>query len=253
VTFDTGGDGLFSRGGYPIRGFAVAGADGRYQYADAVVDGESIVLRSEAVPAPLTVRYAWAGTPGANLVNRSGLPAAPFRTDSTTEFDADIQRLPVSRLVRMKSYEAVVGGNGSVKSLITGGKQFLANDPGYGGGATVSGWFGPRDLTHVREPGPGCVSCGDNDVGVVLEFGDKGLDWTVTNRSKEEIRFRIALHGKVAARRQGKGDPVELRRGAATVVVTGVDVLSDSESGQVLETIVGGGGSRRVGVCIGEK
>ena len=62
VTFDTTGDGLASSGGGPIRGFAVAGADGRYCYADAAVDGDAVLLRSEAVPAPLTVRYAWAGT-----------------------------------------------------------------------------------------------------------------------------------------------------------------------------------------------
>jgi sialate O-acetylesterase len=58
VAFDTAGDGLVARGGGPIRGFAVAGADGKYHYADAALDGDEVVLRSEAVPSPATVRYA---------------------------------------------------------------------------------------------------------------------------------------------------------------------------------------------------
>jgi sialate O-acetylesterase len=253
VVFDTGGDGLMSRDGGPIRGFAVAGADGRYQYANATVDGDAAVLRSATVSAPLTVRYAWGGAPGANLVNRSGLPAAPFRTDMTTQFDADVQRQPISRLVRMKSYEVTIGSSGSMTSLVVGGKQFLSNEPGWAGGINVSGWFGPRNLADIREPGPGCVSCSDSDVSVDWEFGEKRMDWTVTNRSKDEIRFRIALHPKVAVRPQGKAEPVELRRDAATVVVTGVDVVSDSEGGHVLETIIGGKASRRLALSIGDK
>ena len=79
------------------------------------------------------------------------------------------------------------------------------------------------------------------------------MDWTVANRGKDEIRFRIALHPKVAARRQGEAKPLELRRGTATVVVTGVDVLVDSEGGQVLETIIGGRASRRLVLSIVDK
>jgi hypothetical protein len=231
----------------------VAGADGRYRYADAVVDGDAVVLRSGAVPAPLTVRYAWGGALGANLVNRSGLPAAPFRTDRTPQLDADVQRQPISRMVRTKSYEVAIGGDGSVTSLVVWGKQFLSNDPGWAGGTTIAGGWAPRNLAEVREPGPGCISCSDGDVGLVLEFGERRMDWTVTNRSKDEIRFRIALHPKVVARRRGKAEPVELRRDAATVIVTGVDVLTDSEGGHVLETIVRGQASRRLTLSIADK
>ena len=94
VTFDTGGDGLATRGGGPARGFAVAGADGKYRYADAAIDGDAVVLRSPDVAAPETVRYAWAGVPDANLTNRAGLPAAPFRTDRLAPRDADVQPQP---------------------------------------------------------------------------------------------------------------------------------------------------------------
>jgi hypothetical protein len=253
VTFDTAGDGLASRDGGRIRGFAVAGPDGRYRYADAAVEGDAVVLRSQEVSDPLTVRYAWAGAPGANLVNRSGLPAAPFRTDRATQLDADVQRQPISRLVRMKSYEAAIGGNGSVTSLVVGGKQFLSNDPGWAGGTTITGGLAPRNLADVREPGPGCVSCDDGEVGLILEFGERRMECAVANRGKDEIRLRIALHPRVEVVRRGGAEPLELRRGAASVFVTGVDVLSDSEGGHVLETIIGGRASRRLALSIPDK
>jgi len=79
--FASTGGGLTTRDGRPPRGFALAGADGTYHWADARIDGNTIVLRSTAVPRPETVRYAWATNPDVNLYNREGLPATPFRTD----------------------------------------------------------------------------------------------------------------------------------------------------------------------------
>ena len=62
--------------------FEIAGADGKWAWADAVIDGDSVVVSSPAVPAPTAVRYAWATNPqGCNLYNQAGLPASPFRTD----------------------------------------------------------------------------------------------------------------------------------------------------------------------------
>ena len=61
--------------------FEVAGADGKYAWADAVIDGDSVVLTSPEVVAPLKARYGWATNPeGCNLYNAAGLPASPFRT-----------------------------------------------------------------------------------------------------------------------------------------------------------------------------
>jgi sialate O-acetylesterase len=66
-----------------LRGFAVAGADGRFVRADARIDGDRVVVWSVEVPEPVAVRYAWADNPeGANLYNLAGLPASPFRTDT---------------------------------------------------------------------------------------------------------------------------------------------------------------------------
>ena len=63
--------------------FAIAGEDKVWQWADAKIDGDSVVVSSDKVAKPVAVRYAWAMNPeGANLYNKDGLPAVPFRTDS---------------------------------------------------------------------------------------------------------------------------------------------------------------------------
>jgi sialate O-acetylesterase len=62
-------------------GFVIAGADKKWQPAEARVDGDTIILSSKAVPQPVTARYAWADMPDVTLWNGEGLPASQFRTD----------------------------------------------------------------------------------------------------------------------------------------------------------------------------
>ncbi len=251
VTFDTAGGELVSRGGGPIRGFAIAGADGKYRYADATIEGEAVVLRSEGVPAPKTVRYAWAGVPEATLANRLGLPAAPFRTDDLSAPDADLHKQPVTRHIRMKAYEATIDGAGSVTSLGIGGKQFLSNELGGAGGTGVPGWFGFRNLADIRDLGPGLVSCGDNEVTVLLRFGEKEMEWEVTNQSKGELRFRVALAPHVAVKGQAGSGPLTLTRGSASLTLTGVDTMTTSDDGRILEMAISGQGTKRLVLTVG--
>jgi sialate O-acetylesterase len=78
----THADGLVGKDG-PLRWFQISGADGKYVDAVATVRDKTVMVHSNEVPAPVSVRYAWDNYPqGANLVNGAGLPAAPFRTDS---------------------------------------------------------------------------------------------------------------------------------------------------------------------------
>ncbi len=59
----------------PVRGFALAGADRRFYWANAVVAGRTVWLTSPKVPRPVAVRYAWSNTPECDLYNAAGLPA----------------------------------------------------------------------------------------------------------------------------------------------------------------------------------
>lgn len=79
--FDHVGGGLIARDGGPLKGFAIAGEDREFVWADAVIEGDIVVVRSGDVPHPVAARYAWANNPDCNLYNREGLPASPFRTD----------------------------------------------------------------------------------------------------------------------------------------------------------------------------
>lgn len=81
VTFDGVGSGLTVLGGGELKGFALAGRDRKFFWAKGEIQGNTVILTSEAVPQPIAVRYAWANNPIGNLYNRDGLPAFPFRTD----------------------------------------------------------------------------------------------------------------------------------------------------------------------------
>jgi len=75
------GEGMKAADGGKIKGFAIAGEDRKFVWADAEIQGDHIVVSSSEVPKPVAVRYAWADNPECNLINATGLPASPFRTD----------------------------------------------------------------------------------------------------------------------------------------------------------------------------
>jgi sialate O-acetylesterase len=83
ISFTHLGQGLAYQHGTKLQGFALAGEDKKFYWAEAVIEGDTVVLSADAVAKPVAVRYGWAAThPWANLFNRDGLPALPFRTDS---------------------------------------------------------------------------------------------------------------------------------------------------------------------------
>jgi sialate O-acetylesterase len=93
ITFDSTGSGLTiaTKKGYDpmvkephgkLQKFAIAGDDKKWVWADAVIDGKTVVVSAPGVPKPVAARYAFASNPdGCNLYNNEGLPASPFRTD----------------------------------------------------------------------------------------------------------------------------------------------------------------------------
>ena len=84
VEFTEANTGLIVKGGGELKGFSVAGEDNRYVPAHAETDGKKVIVWSETVPQPVSIRYGWADNPfGMNLWNRDilfhdGLPAPPF-------------------------------------------------------------------------------------------------------------------------------------------------------------------------------
>ena len=80
--FTNVGKGLSTKDGKKPGAFAIAGKDGKYVWADAVIDGSTVVVSSPKVKEPKNVRYAWVQYRGdVNLCNKDGFAASPFRTD----------------------------------------------------------------------------------------------------------------------------------------------------------------------------
>lgn len=80
IYFDYTGSGLVSRGG-PLTHFEIAGKDRIFVKADAVIDGNTVLVSSKSVKEPVAVRFAWHDIAEPNLFNEEGLPASSFRTD----------------------------------------------------------------------------------------------------------------------------------------------------------------------------
>ena len=74
-----------------LNSFAIAGKDRKWHWAYAEIKGDTVVVSSMRVSAPVAVRYAWAMNPSQRnlLYNKEGIPASPFRTDNWPLFDAD--------------------------------------------------------------------------------------------------------------------------------------------------------------------
>jgi sialate O-acetylesterase len=84
LNFTHNDGGLVVKGG-KLGEFSIAGKDGKWNWAEARIDGDSVVVSSPKVSDPVAARYAWQANPLATLYNGAGLPAVPFRTDDWPE------------------------------------------------------------------------------------------------------------------------------------------------------------------------
>jgi sialate O-acetylesterase len=228
VTFDQP---VKSTGG-AIRGFAIAGDDGDYRFADAVTEGDRVTLTSAGVSAPKTVRFAWGGLPDANLINNEGLPAALFRTDSLPPHSLAFQPLPVIYRLSGPYYQIQTSELGHVSSFIASGKQFLSAEPG--GGTSMPGGFGSRALPNVRMTAPNRIECRDSEVRLEIACKDEAMEWTLTNDGGGEVSFQIALAEKVVV--TGSPPVIELARGNAKLRVEGIERI---EPGKLVAKVNG--------------
>jgi sialate O-acetylesterase len=231
VTFDTKGDGLATKDNSAlVRGFMLAGADGIYRFAEAAIEGNNrVVVSATSVPSPKTVRFAWAGAPDANLTNKSGLPADPFRTDNLPPIDVAFVKVPTTRAVKTSRYEIEISGQGSITSLGALEQQFISNDFGADGGSCIPAFLAPRSLNQVAEVGPTELSFRDNEVSLGYTFEPDIIEMTLKNGSKEEITFQIALDKLVEA--EGT-TTFGLSRGKAKLSAKGFDRFEKLSNGK---------------------
>jgi sialate O-acetylesterase len=84
LSFKNAASGLMTKDKYGyVRGFEVAGADQQFHFAKAEIRGDAVIVHADAVTTPVAVRYGWADDNSeANLYNKAGFPAVPFRTDT---------------------------------------------------------------------------------------------------------------------------------------------------------------------------
>jgi len=82
LNFTSTDGGLKAKDGGELKGFAIAGADQKFHWAKATIQGDQVVVSSDEVSSPVAVRYAWANNPVCNFYNGADLPASPFKTDN---------------------------------------------------------------------------------------------------------------------------------------------------------------------------
>jgi sialate O-acetylesterase len=82
LSFTNTGSGLITKGEDEPKHFAIAGADKKFVWAKAKIEGRKVIVWNDDIRTPVAVRYGWADNPeGANLYNKEGLPASPFKTE----------------------------------------------------------------------------------------------------------------------------------------------------------------------------
>ena len=246
VAFDTGGEGLASSAADGVRGFAVAGVDGEYHFADGRIEGDSVVVQSDEVSRPQTLRYAWAAMPQATLINRVGLPAAPFRTDTQPCSNVEIQRQQATHRVATSAYEIVIDANGMPKSLLIHGMQFLSNEAGMAGGVSIPGFWGPRALNQIREVGARLLTCSDEEVTLRMAFDEVSMQWTINNYGKDPITFQLALSPQVTVLDSTSESPVTVTRGTNRVTLAGFDSITNTPTGAWLRGLVKAGATKSI-------
>lgn len=83
LSFDHVGGGLVTKG-EKLTGFTICGEDKKFVNADAIVQGDQVIVSGPGIEKPTQVCFGWANYPVVNLWNKAGLPASPFRTDDFT-------------------------------------------------------------------------------------------------------------------------------------------------------------------------
>ena len=106
IEFGSIGSGLQPARLGPLSGFAIAGSDRQWHWAEAKITGNTVIVSSADVLEPVAVRYAWAMNPSQRnlLYNKEGLPASPFRTDNWPLYDPEADIIEVTKPEKPSGY-----------------------------------------------------------------------------------------------------------------------------------------------------
>lgn len=166
--------GLVARDG-PLQGFAIAGEDRHFVWAQARIEGDTVVVSHPQVLHPVAVRYAWADNPPGNLFNQAGLPAFPFRTDNWRS--RPVFREVVANRSNVKQLRvsfADVGEEGFVKELAPTGflvagadRVFHPAKTGFLGNDVLVFSDAEPDPVAVRYAWPGSAAAGQGNLRTV--------------------------------------------------------------------------------------
>lgn len=114
IRFSNAEGGLATDDGAPPRAFAVRGESGDWQWAEAAIEGEDILVWHPHIPEPAAIRHAWANNPDVNVTNRSGLPLSSFRTDADPAVQGK-ELVPLFNGKNLDGWHALPGGDWSVQ------------------------------------------------------------------------------------------------------------------------------------------
>jgi sialate O-acetylesterase len=235
ITFDThDGPLVLHRDTTHVLGFALAGVDQVFHFADATLQGDdTVVVRCADVPNPRFVRYAWAAVPVCNLYNSAGLPAGPFRTDDfAPTVPIEIKPQVASRHVATDLYDVVITGNGDLASLGVDKQQFISNDLDGFGIANFPTFFGPRQLQNAVALTPDAIRFSDIGVSETYSFSKTSMTLEIQNLSKD-AKDKVPFHLRLASgvRIVPQGDAFDLVRGQSHVRITGADTAKEDPNG----------------------
>ena len=106
IEFGSVGSGLQPARPEPLSGFAIAGSDRQWHWAEATITGNTVIVSSADVLEPVAVRYAWAMNPSQRnlLYNKEGLPASPFRTDNWQLYNPKADIIEVTKPEKPSAY-----------------------------------------------------------------------------------------------------------------------------------------------------
>jgi len=133
INFKHLGGGLVAKDG-ELKGFVVYDKD-KEVAGTAKIEGDTIVVSSDEISAPVGVRYGWANVPDINLYNKAGLPASPFKTDGAYELEPGFESLLTGHDVtgwRYKDGPAFDGMKSASDGRYTGRDGKIVVNPGKG-------------------------------------------------------------------------------------------------------------------------